>query len=158
MRPLSLLVSVLSCNQNQVVLQKLQTTAQANKLRCLRGVIFGEAKKKLVNQQETCTWISFVFEKSPVFLFPTFVFFYRFLWTFQLSLASFARQQLFLVFSFEILRERLARGRPKLIPLRMPDVWSLCYDGMATCKALLWKDRIIAESIRCNVRRELIFW
>ena len=38
------------------------------------------------------------------------------------SFAYFARQRLFLMFSFEILRGKLACSRSQLIPLRMPDV------------------------------------
>lgn len=46
--------------------------------------------------------MSFLFEKSRVFLFPSFVSFYRFLYTFEFSFAYFAIQWLFLTFSLEL--------------------------------------------------------
>ena len=77
---------------------------------------FGKAK-------DTGTWKSFVWEKSRVFLFPAFVSLGRFLQSFQFSFAAyFARQRLFLMFSFKILREKLKHGRQEMIPSRMPDV------------------------------------
>ena len=55
-------------------------------------------------------------EKSQVFLPPTFIFLYRFVWTFQLSLVNFARHQLFPMFSFKFLCGKLVRDC-KIIPI-----------------------------------------
>lgn len=79
--------------------------------------IFGNVK------QNNCTWKPFVFEEF--FFFPTFGSFYRFSWTFQFYSAYFAMDYVFL-WNFE--REigvRLA----KIDPLRMLDVWPLCYSS-----------------------------
>ena len=65
--------------------------------------------------------LSFVFEKSRVFLFHSIVSFKRFLKTSQFSFAFVERKQLFLMISL-FLRGKLARGRPKLISTRMPYV------------------------------------
>ena len=64
--------------------------------------------------------LSFVFEKSRVFLFHSIVSFKRFFEMSQFSFAFVERKQLFLMISFEFLRGKLARGRPKLISTRMP--------------------------------------
>ena len=76
----------------------------------------------MVNEQDTHTWISFKFR---VFLFPTFVYCYRFTSMLQFSFAYSARQRLFLMFFIEILRWKLAHGCLKLILSRMPYVWPL---------------------------------
>ena len=39
-------------------------------------------------------------------------------------------QRLFLTFFFEILRRKLAHGRPEFIPVRMPGVLPLCYETL----------------------------
>ena len=96
----------------------------------------GKAQNRLANQQETRTWISFVFENSRVLLFPTFVSFHRFLIRFQFSFTHIVRQKLFLVFSFEILRGKSARGWPELISSCMPDVETPCLSHPAP---LPWK-------------------
>ena len=63
----------------------------------------------------------FVFEKSGVFLFATFISFgiFLFCYTFQFSLIT-LREQLFLKFSVGILGGKLKRGQLKLVLLRMP--------------------------------------
>ena len=71
---------VFSCFQNQVISHELQTQAtQASKSH-------DKAQNGMVNQQDICVWISFLFEKSRVFS--------TFLWTFQFSFVYFVRQQL----------------------------------------------------------------
>ena len=71
---------VLSVCEAQVVSHEL--VSQSN----LKAYNFcGKAQNRLANQQETRTWISFVFENSRVLLFPTFVSFHRFLIRFQFS-------------------------------------------------------------------------
>ena len=84
-------------------------------------------KLKIVNRQDTSTWKSLVLVKSRSFLFPASVSFRRFLKWFRFSFAYFARQQSFLMSSFETLRVKLKLGRPELIPSRMPDVWPPCF-------------------------------
>ena len=112
---------VLSVCEAQVVSHEL--VSQSN----LKAYNFcGKAQNRLANQQETRTWISFVFENSRVLLFPTFVSFHRFLIRFQFSFTHIVRQKLFLMLSFEILRGKSARGWPELISSCMPDVQTLC--------------------------------
>ena len=53
---------------------------------------FGKAQNRVINQQDTQTWISFVFEKSRIFNFPIFVSIYRFLGTFQIFFRSFCER------------------------------------------------------------------
>lgn len=67
---------VFSCFQNQVISHELQTQAtQASKSHGLKIVeFFWKASNRMVNQQDICVWISFLFEKSRVFS--------TFLWTF----------------------------------------------------------------------------
>lgn len=75
---------VLSVYQNQVVLHEVQTTTQASNYPCIEVYNFcGKTQNRMVNQHDTRIWISFVFEKFWVFLSLSFVFFYRFLRTFQ---------------------------------------------------------------------------
>lgn len=63
---------LLACH-NQVVSCKLQTTTQAIDSCCVKKHItfLGIARKRILNQLDTCTWKSFVFKKSQVFPFPT---------------------------------------------------------------------------------------
>lgn len=79
----------------------------------------------MVKQEYTYTWISYVLEKSRVFLFPIFVCFNRFFTTFKFF-SLILRDSSSSHFSWEILRERLACGRPKLNLLRVPYVWPVC--------------------------------
>ena len=66
--------------------------------------------------------MSFVFENyrvsSSLLSFPSTEYDVRPIFSF----AHFARQELFLMFSFEILRVKIARGLPELIPSGTPDV------------------------------------
>ena len=75
---------------------------------------------RMVNQQNTRTRISFVFEKSRAFLSPILVSFYRFPRTFHFSFAYFAKQR-FSVMKFCVgnLRGKFAPGRPEFIPFLM---------------------------------------
>ena len=79
----------------------------------------------LVRQLVRSVRSSFVLQfssSSRVLLFPTFVSFHRFLIRFQFSFTHIVRQKLFLVFSFESLRGKSARGWPEFISSCMPDV------------------------------------
>ena len=67
-----------------------------------RGVLelydlIGEARNRMVNQRDTRAWISFVFNKSRVFL----LFYLLVSWTFQLFSAKFVRQR-FICFPQEL--------------------------------------------------------
>ena len=68
----------------------------------------------MVNEQDTHTWISFKFR---VFLFPTFVYCYRFTSMLQFSFAYSARQRLFLMFFIEIFALEIGARVPKTNPL-----------------------------------------
>lgn len=58
--------------QNQVVTHKLQTTTQVSYSRFLKAYNpFGKTQNRMVNEQDTHTWISFKFREL---LFPTFVY------------------------------------------------------------------------------------
>ena len=70
-----------------------------------------KSQNRMIYRQDTRTWISSVFQKSRLFSFPTFEFFYRFLGTFQFSFVRYARHRLFLMFPLiNVLRGKLARG------------------------------------------------
>lgn len=79
---------------------------------------FGKAKINGISvfEKVLCS-ISHEFSLLPFFLtfFPN----YRYQWTFKFSFPYFARQRLFLRFSFRILRGKLTHGRPGLMPFRM---------------------------------------
>ena len=62
--------------------------------------VFGKAQNRMANQPDTRIWISFVFEKSPVFFFRIFICFFRSLWRFQLSFAYLAWRGSFLSWNF----------------------------------------------------------
>ena len=82
---------------------------------------------KKINKEDSCICRGFVLIKPWVFLLPTFVSIWRFLWTVQFSFAYVATQQFFLIFYFEILHGKLAHNWPKMIPSHKPDIWPLCY-------------------------------
>lgn len=63
----------------------------------------------------------------------------------------FARQRLLLLFSLEILRGKLARGRPKLIPSRMPNRVSAYYRFWAKKVSILVSRLIDIEVCRVKV-------
>ena len=73
----------------------------------------------MVNQQDTRYYNNFGFENSRIFPFPYFCF------LLQLLSFNFRDKICSLLFSFEILRGKWARGRPKVIALRMPCIWPL---------------------------------
>ena len=109
------------------VKNELHTVSHASDPRCFAIVfVFVKDLNGKVNEKDTRTWMSFVFENYRVFLFTSFISFYRIRCTVQFSFAYFARQELFPMFSFEILRVKIARGLPELIPSGTPDVWPLC--------------------------------
>ena len=109
---------------NQVVSHELQKTTPLSK----RVTFFYNRK---VNKQDALTWISLMFDKTRILPLPNFGFFNRFYHlTFQLSFAYFARERLFCtfcVFLWNFAREKLACGRPELIPSRMPDIWTAVF-------------------------------
>ena len=85
------------------------------------SVKLGKAQNKMLYKQATCTWISSEFEKSRPLLLLTFFFLLQILMNFSNCIAYSARQRWFFMFSFKILRGKLARGRPVL-----PYIWLLC--------------------------------
>ena len=86
---------------------------------------FAEAQNRMVNPQDIRTRRSFEFEKARVFLlFPYLCFLSQISENIPIFL-FFARQHLFLMFSLTILRGKLAREWPEVIPSRMPNVWRL---------------------------------
>ena len=86
-----------------------------------RRSFFGKAQKRMLYKQDTCTWISSEFEKSRPLLFLTFFFLLQISMNFSICIAYSARQGWFFIFSFKILRGKLARGWPVL-----PYIWLLC--------------------------------
>lgn len=88
LRKLSWLGGALWGCQIQVVLHELPPIIQASESWCFKSISFGKAKSSPVNRQDTGTWKSFVWEKSRVFLFPTFISLGRFLQSFQFSIAA----------------------------------------------------------------------
>ena len=103
--------SFIGC-QNQVVLHELQ---QADKP-VSHGVFtaynfFDKAPNRDADRHDTHTRISFVLVKSRVFLLQI-----------SRSVSILRYRGCFLRLPFKILRGKLARGRPELIPSRMLDV------------------------------------
>lgn len=63
----------------------------------------------------------------------TVISFYKFLWFLMIFFRLFCNTAVVLyIFSLEILREKLARGRPKLVSSRIPYVLPLCCDSFSS--------------------------
>ena len=105
-----------------------------------------------------------MFEKCWVFLFPSFVLFCRFLWTFQFSRIFYDGSCFFSIFWFIIVCRKLALGPSKLIHLRMRDFSPLSSQAFATasCHLIPWPDPYTKIPINneCCLKRTSkgLFW
>ena len=111
--------------QNRVVSHELYATTQASKSQCFKSVqLFWLSSKQKRKSTENHTWITFVFDKSLVFLFP-FSFLLQICMKVLIFFRLFCGPGFFVRFSFEILRGKLAQGRPQPTPSRILDIWPL---------------------------------
>ena len=80
-----------------------------------------KAQNRKLNRQDNRSWISYAVQKSQLFLFPTFAFFFL-----QISM------NVSIFFRFAVC--------PKLIPSGMRDLWLPCFFSNLTLSDVKWKD------------------
>lgn len=101
----------------------------------------------MVNQQDTSSWINFVFEEVS-----TFISFYRFYKCF--NILQLILRDIGCLLCFEILRGKLARSRPEWIPSRMPDALT----RVSAPAVHFTEDYNNAPSARGKISKNLIFF